>query len=550
MSNIIIDNDITIFIRQDGSDIKYSSDQSNWIIINSWPCTIIYTLSGGVGLLVFVTDLTLTNANQYFISGSSHIQFGSTTVNTNGTRPMVYIDNITNYLGFIQNGSSGSNGYNNISIYNLDIRSNSSSLAMEGGWLGQSYFSKGAINNYIYNCTSNGDIDDSCGGIIGSNSANDSGNLTICGCTSSGSMFYGGGIVGSSSANNGTILVDRCSSTGFINYSGGIYSNGCGTNSGSATATNCYSTGAMNAGGGIFGSTAGLGGSAIATNCYSTGNMDAGSGGIYCVDAGKNSGTAIATNCYSTGNMITSCGGIYTGSIISYGNVLAYNCYTSGLITGINSGGIWAGSSSDTLQGSNNYAESNHSSSGWNSTNANLRLTGVPTSSNYGTTWSSLSVNTPYILSNSGYTPYSTSLINTISSSVIVGNSTSAAIVPGYTYSILAINNSNPSLYPFITINNSTGSINISSDTPINTYTIIIYSTKNPYSITIYLLTTGNNIDIQCCALPLNLNNIQYNTRNQIITGNTLLGETNRRSPYPSYSFLYYMSMANVSKRI
>ena len=153
----------------------------------------------------------------------------------------------------------------------------------------------------------------------------------------------------------------------------------CGSG-GVATVTNCYSTGAITGGGGIFGEQGGAGGTASATNCYSTGVINNG-GGIFGVYAAAE-GSATAVNCFSTGAMINNSGGIYSAN---GDGATAYNCYSSGSIDGT-SNGIWAGFANDNQNGENNYSEAAHGNSGsWSTTNAAAYLTGVPSSSYYGT---------------------------------------------------------------------------------------------------------------------------------------------------------------------
>ena len=171
----------TVYIRQNGANIEYSSSSifSPVIVITSWPVTVTNTAPTSYLKVYFTTDIILTGGtNRFFICGSEYIQFGNTSLNTNGTRPAITIQDIVNYPGLIQNGTSGTNGYSNIAIVNLNILSiGTSSLLFGGGWVGQASYSRGGIiglgaasptgNISIYYCNSSGTIDLNAGGIIG-----------------------------------------------------------------------------------------------------------------------------------------------------------------------------------------------------------------------------------------------------------------------------------------------------------------------------------------------------------------------------------------------
>lgn len=460
----------TIYFRQT-TDLEFSFNNADpWTPIgNNYPIVITNNnTSLGVLKIVFVSNITLNESlpggiNKYFVCGSSHLQFGSESLNNDGTRPKITIDDVSSYPGFIQNGSSGGNGFSNIYIYNLEILSiNNSSLSDEAGWLCQVYFGRGVDNNYIINCFSDGEIGESCGGIIGANAGNDAGaELTIIGCSSSGNMVssFAGGIVGQLAAVSGTVICRSCWSEGDQNFSlaGGIFGINAGDSGGTAQAIDCYSTGAIvSGGGGIFGGSAGngLGSVALAQNCYSTGNIGTDAGGIFGQFAGSNSGTGNATNCYSAGSITTSGNGIYgTGKASG----TETNCYPAA------------------------------ATGGWNDTTANSNLTGNP-SPVIGTVWVSTGINSPYELLNMGYSPFTINNINTISQNLVTtfsqtitaGNTTSAAIIPGKSYTLLESN-------PGISINSATGVISTTSGTSAGLYTLYIRNTGS-YNITTFNL--------------------------------------------------------------
>ncbi len=525
-----------IYVRDNAGTIEYSFNQTDWYDIPSWPCNVVNTdTSAGVLTVVFTTDITLDDSSNYFICDSSHIQFGTTTLNTDGTRPIITIDGVTGYPGLIKNGEDGSNGYSNIYVYNLEVDAANGSTLIEndgmniaGGWIGQSYFGYNSLNNYIINCSSSGNISTKAGGILGQYAGrrNDEATaLTIIGCSSSGTIGgSAGGIIGSDAAyNGGTVTCLSCWSAGTIGTNGGgILGESAGANTGILTVTNCYSEGYINAGaGGICGA---LSTAAIA-NCYSTGEIDLQAGGI----CGGSATNTNITNCYSTGAIGNQAGGICG---LGPTNVTISNCYTTGTVTG-GQGYIIGGSA--TVPASC-FSEANSGTPGsWITDNTTNILTGVPASQpGVGTTWISTETDIPFELTNMGYTPYSTTNIaaNTLvrvgTASVNVGRSTSAGIKTG-SYQIIAKSGGNSGSYGTITIDASTGAISTTSSTAPGTYVLFIYSTGS-YNVTQYTLTVNNNTaEVTCCDIPMNLNRIDYAARNAAVAGNVILGYVNAR---------------------
>jgi len=266
IQNKIISSSSNILIRQVliGASIDYSIDNGiNWIPISfgNYPIQIINT--GNIIIVVkLTTDITFNTqtsnppgpgANGFFIIGSDNITF-------DGNNKTVTINNLSNYLGFIQNGTITNNGYSNITIQNLSVKlSGNSTLGLGCGLITQAYFSKGSINNIITNCYSTSDIlVNSTGAICGQYAAIQNGNLTINKCYSTGviSGGFAGGICGEYAAfNNGNVIIKNCYSNGNIlnSTAGGICGANAGFNNGIVTITNCFSTGIESASNGIFG---------------------------------------------------------------------------------------------------------------------------------------------------------------------------------------------------------------------------------------------------------------------------------------------------------
>jgi len=448
------------------ANISYKVNDGAWFSIgNNYPMYISnYNTTLGFLNIEFFTDLIINDSynalgiNKYFICGSEYIQFGKSSLKSDGTRPTITVQ-VDNYPGLIDNGrvSGGAviPGYDNISVYNINVIG-SGSLLTGGGWICQSYFSNRANNNYIINCSSTGSIGNSCGGITGSFSAENAGQLTIIGCSSTGSIGdQGGGIVG-----------------GF----GGQFT-------GNITCQQCYSTGTIGfLAGGIFGEYAGFTNGIISVQkCYSAGTISNLAGGIFGRYAGATNGNVSANSCYNTQVITTSGGGIYgQASIGSVTNSYVYTILSS---------------SGSSITVGNCYIISGS----WNSSIANSTLQGIP-SPIIGTTWVSTGINTPYILNNFGYTPYdisnisNNSLIQSYSQTINAGSTTIAGIRNGLSYQILDIfNNGSFGSFPSITINSNTGRISTTSGTTSGSYTLYIRNNDDysGYNITQFNLTVN-----------------------------------------------------------
>ena len=462
----------TIYFKYDsGTGVEYKINDGSYNGV-SLPITIINSNTSSTLKTLFETDMILTTSIFYFICGSDNIQFGSTSLNNDGTRPVITIDNVLNYPGLIQNGYAGANGFNKIYVYNLEITTeNGSTLAPNAGWFGQEYFAKGVGTCYIVNCHSDGPIIDAGGGIVGGYAASNEGNLKIIGCSSSGdSGDYSGGIVGYYAGRDGGIInCTGCWSTGIIgNRGGGIYGYSAGDTTGEVIATNCYSTGNIGiTGGGIFGQVPGANlGGAGAVNCYSSGNIGTDAGGIFGSGAASDDGSTSATNSYSTGTITTPGNGIYGSNIQS--GATTTNCYAA--------------------------------NGAWNTTTANTNLTGEPVSpSVVGTTWVATVINQPYELLNMGYTPYNInnisvsgsgvpSLVRTSNETIVAGTSTESAIVSEKSYTIIEKSGGDSGSYSTITIDSTTGVISTTSSTSTGTYTLILRN-DGSYNITSFSLT-------------------------------------------------------------
>jgi hypothetical protein len=460
-----------IYIRYDaGSGTTYKINNSSYNGI-SLPLTIINTNISFTLQVLFETDLVIGFDLWYIICGSSNIQFGPTSLNNNGTRPIITIDSVSDYPGLIQNGGGifGIDGFNNITIQNIGITtSNGSTLQNNAGWLCQSYFGKNAINNNIINCYSTGYITGGCGGIVGSYAADSGGSLTI----------------------------NKCFSLGFIdNEAGGIVGNNAANSGGTITITNCYSFGEIGgtpsvngAGGGIVGSFANQ---VNISNCYSLGQISGNyCGGIIGYNFSNNSTSTMITNCYSIGNIIgENSGGIASGIAGGSSYAVIQNCYTTGSVE-VNNYGISIPNSNLTII--NCYSEGDNSGSGWNDMNANNYL-------NTGS-WTSIGINTNYLLSTFNQTLYSQTPYTRTGSSTFQSDAGLIQITdPNFKYTLIKSTN------PNISIDINTGVITIGSSIAEGTYVINVLCGIDPplqyynYNINSFIFTQSSTPNVSIC---------------------------------------------------
>lgn len=455
----------TVYIWQDGSDYKFKYNLDGTENLMGFPCYIQNTVSGDAtyNLKLYLTsDITFTNANQYFICGTNNIELI-------GNRKIITVSSVTNYPGLVENGVSGTFGKNLIVLRYIKLIGVSSTLSSGAGWICQDYFGNGATSNYVFDCSSDAPISSNSGGIVGRNCGDNSGEVSIQRCYSLGSI---GSSAGGICAAGGTLSVVS------------IY--------------NCYSEGPMGLGaGGIL--AASSGGTVTIINCYSRGNIGTSGGGICGSSAG---GTITINGSYSSGSIATLAGGIFGPG--ATGTIAANECYTCGgaVLGATNTGGIYANSSNDDLYGGANYSELNHSSSGWSDTNARNTLDEPPAVGDlWGFTWCHTADNQPFVFSLFGLIPYSEVLDTYYDETVRRGSSSSASILaPGYTYYILAAVDDDDNIIPIptgITINSSTGAISVANDTLVGTYRLKIHNSINPYDSTEFVIT----VDLVCyCA--------------------------------------------------
>lgn len=440
--------------------------------------------------IIFTTNIILVNSADYFICGSDGLQFGSTSLNNDGSRPHITIDNVIGYNGFIQNTGNYSYNY----IFNLEVRAINSTLTDNSGWIGQPFFGSEATNNYIVNCFSDGDIPLNGGGIVGQYAGRGDGtnpgssSLYIIGCSSQGNVgVSGGGIIGEfAGEGGGYVKCEQCwQEFGTIGpYAGGIFGKEAANGDvigGEAIALKCYSRGQITGifAGGIFGQLAGTNATTLADRCYNQSIMTGPDcGGIYGGGAGSDGGTSIATNCYSSELEETSGYGIFSGGVAT--GRIATNCYAA--------------------------------NANWTNIAANLSLDGIP-SPVVGTSWVYTGIDYPYELNAMGYTPYTlenivvtggvASLLQFYGQTISAGGSTLAAVRPGYSYDILQITGGDPGSYSTITSDASSGVISTLGSTAPGTYNLVMRNTGS-YNITIFGLAIagGGGLEVETVSIP------------------------------------------------
>lgn len=395
----------TVYIRYVEGDIMFSTDQDSWYY-TTFPCQVTNTdTSLGILKVLFTTDVIINNSNFYYICASDKIQFGSTLLNDDGSIPNITITDVSDYLGFIQNGTDSVDGYNYIYVFNLEVSSSNSNLISGegpgGGWIGQQYYGKNSAYNYIVNCHSSGDIPSLCGGIIGPYSSNSGNNLMIIGCSSSGLInSLGGGIVGYQSS---YVICKYCWSTGVIlSNAGGIM----GSNITNSNIYDSYTTGliAGEGAGGMYGPNSNT---VYLYNCYTTGDITGNySGGL----VGSYASNLFVSNCYTGGNVLNTSSGAICGLHNDSANINISNCYCYGIVT---NNGYFNGKDSNnySVNISTSYSEAAESGTpgSWSKSNASNVLFDIPQSpSIIGNTWVESTLNSPYELINMGHTPYTT----------------------------------------------------------------------------------------------------------------------------------------------
>ena len=342
----------------------------------------------------------------------------------------------------------------------------------------------------VTNCTNTGYINGvESGGIAGSSSGV-GGLATFTNCSNTGEIIgvYTGGISGSNSGQGGYVIFNNCSNTGDISgdYAGGIAGVTSGFQGGDATFTDCTNTGDISGdyAGGISGAQAGRQGVITVTSCYSIGIINgAQSGGIVGASIGWNSSQLFdIINCYSLGAISTTAGGICGGQYGTYTTtptVNITNCYSYGAYVDSGSGIVALGLTITPIQ-TNCYVANGT----WTDNDAKLNLTGFPASidtNNPGVTWTSVSTDTPYVLSGYNaevYSPNSTVTSITNINQILDPTPGPGLFQSGYTYNLLYLTKTTNVLTLNVFVAKAKGSAPYYYGYNFNTFTITNTNTK------------------------------------------------------------------------
>ena len=438
-------------------------------------------------------------------------------------------------------------GYNAVTnLITINNCSNSGTIASTSftGFICGKYFGYNA-NADITNCFNTGTNSGAAGtgGIVGPNLADSSGTVTISNCYNTNAFGSGGGGIASQEAasNGGNVTITNCYNTGAIGGSsgqgGGIVGYQAASNNGTITISNCYNTGAISAtpggGGGIAGSQFGYNtnNTCTITNCYnlgaiSTTSTTVGGGGICGKQAGNNTSatytpTIVISNCYNLGTIAAFCSGILGGQESTNSNIPSititncYSAYTSNAGSAITSMVESIPNNWPTPTQNNCYSTLQ---SAWNDGTANSSLTDYPTtlySNNPGTTWTTVALNTPYVLSSFNSQIYSPNTVTTAG----VNYTSSAGLFSGSSYSLISVNND--SVPSNVTISLTTGVLTVINNFTTNTYLekVFVYKGTSPnyntYNFNTFSLTLDltNNIISQnggTIYIDKSGNNIRY----------------------------------------
>ena len=444
----------SVFLKMSGlgaTPMQYSvgATPGSWTTITTWPVTINNTHSGNARLNVKATQkLTISSStggtSGYFIAGTNYITF-------DGSGNTITIDTITNYPGFIRNGTSSAVGRLLIAVRNFvtDI-SGASTLANGGGWLCQAYFGRYDTAGSITNCTNNGAVNNTnAGGISGQYIGAFTGVVRFTNCTNNGEVAGtgSGGLCGSNLSSTPTDFIS-CSNTGNISgqSAGGICGQLAGADDiGVITIVNCFNAGNITGlyAGGMFGNKFANNSTKThsISNSYNTGDMTGNQcGGIFGAGLGFGSNNCAIdiSNCYSIGSIPSTTGGIVggtSGAFLATPNIRITNCYAYDNTTPANSRIVSTTYPKSTTQ-TNCYA----ATTGWTDASANAALIGTPTdisTNNPGTTWTKVVSGTtgnPYVLSAYNAALYSPSSAST---GVKIYTTSAGLFTPGYTYQIM-----------------------------------------------------------------------------------------------------------------
>jgi hypothetical protein len=278
-----------------------------------------YTVEGATEQIPITITLVegelYINNDTYFIITSSNVTITGTNFST------LIVNNISSYIGLVQNDTSN----NNILVQQILIQGENSSLANGAGWICGSYFGENALNNVVQYCTNKLPIGIQCGGIVGAES-----NVYINNCTNYGELLINPIVIDSSG------LHEPSKSGGIYGYNSYVYADSS-INKGVINGRIC---------GGIIGET---NKNINVINCSNEGNLNyninGGLIGIVFSNGLEIENTVVITNCKNSGTLGIDDNYFYCSGIISYSTVFTSikDCSNSGTINSFFGGGIISG---------------------------------------------------------------------------------------------------------------------------------------------------------------------------------------------------------------
>jgi hypothetical protein len=485
-----IRNNGNVYIRQNTSStpnkIQYSLNNASWTDITSENAA-----NGNVTISSFdpsftnilnvsvTTPITLSTDNSCnFVVKSNYITFDGSYNNTvDGSYNKITFNNLTNYGGFIQNGTDVSNGYYGVKVQNfITDRSGSSTLYSNDvsnnpdadGWLLSSYFGKNSKS------------------VAGFDKARQADTISIKNITNKAPVTsnYAGGIGGSYFGYNSYATIENCSNSGDIsgNSAGGILGSRVATNSGEVSITKSYNSAAIRGqgGGGLCGTSAGLPNATTSANdpssnltirnSYSSGHINGKyAGGICGSNIGFTSGTnygrsnVLIENCYSLGDVTNTNGGKIIGGTDVSNNATfdpSYNveidisnCYGYGSDTSSNPNlyGYFPQLTQTSLLKLRQTRWYNALKNKWIDASASQDdgIDGPENlyNNNPGSVWTSVKKNTPYVLAVFNSLIYNPYEIESDESSEYKSLATLFSY-RDYSYNLITVNDQDPSLTP------------------------------------------------------------------------------------------------------
>lgn len=494
-----IRNNGFVYIKQNANNvIQYSLDNNIWTDISGGNApagniTISSIDPSATNILnvLFTTPIVLSVSNSCnFVVKSNYITFDGSYNNTvDGSYNKITFNNLTNYDGFIQNGTDASNGYYGVKVQNFitDISGTSTLYSNDlsgnaDGWLVGSYFGKNSKTVSGFDKTRLADA------------------ISIKNITNKAHVTsnYAGGICGSNFGFNSYATIENCSNVGDIsgNYAGGICGSRVASNGGEVIITKTFNSANIlgEGSGGLCGTSAALPNATISSaadtssnliirNSYSTGHINGINAGGICgsntgYTTGNNYGSSkvLIENSYSLGDVTNTNGGKIIGGTnlsstdVSFNNNIRIdisNCY-----------GYGSDSTNNLNLHGNNFLQLSQTSLGkltinqtkWYNALKNSWLDASASqdngidgpenlyNNNPGSIWTSVKENNPYVLSNFNSPIYNPNEVTFKQLTTDYKQRSGLFSYSDYSYNLITVNNADPS-YNGIYIDSSGASV-------------------------------------------------------------------------------------------